>query len=273
MTAPAIAFEARGAGPPLLLVHGFTGCASAWPPPLRAGLERAFRVIAVDLPGHGAAAPRSAPADWGLERVVDELCGVLDTCGARRALWAGYSMGGRIALGAGVLRPERVAALVLESASPGLRGEPERAQRHADDDELAQRLEREGLEAFVARWMAQPLFVSQRALGPERLEAERRRRLRCDAASLAACLRGLGSGAQPPLWDALEKLRAPALLLAGELDTKFRAIAREMAERLPDARVRELAGCGHAGHLEDPEAWLAAVSRFAGRLELVEETQ
>lgn len=263
-------FEVRGSGPPLLLVHGFTGGAGAWPPPLRAGLERAFRTIAVDLPGHGAAPPRTAPADWALERLVDELCAVLDACGVRRALWVGYSMGGRLALGAAALRRERVAALVLEGASPGLRSAAERAQRRAADDALAAKLEREGLPAFVDHWLAQPLFATQRALGPERLEAERRRRLRCDAASLAACLRGLGSGSQPPLWDALEKLGAPALLLAGALDAKFCALAREMAAHLPDARVRELAGCGHAAHLEDPDAWLAAVSRFAARIELEE---
>jgi pimeloyl-ACP methyl ester carboxylesterase len=45
-----------------------------------------------------------------------------------------------------------------------------------------------------------------------------------------------------------------------------------MAALLPGARVRELAGCGHAAHLEDPGAWLEAVGRFAGRLELEEET-
>jgi 2-succinyl-6-hydroxy-2,4-cyclohexadiene-1-carboxylate synthase len=179
-------------------------------------------------------------------------------------------MGGRLALGAAVLRRERVAALVLEGASPGLRSAAERAQRRAADDALAAKLEREGLPAFVDHWLAQPLFATQRALGPERLESERRRRLRCDAASLAACLRGLGSGSQPPLWDALEKLGAPALLLSGALDAKFCALAREMAAHLPDARVRELAGCGHAAHLEDPDAWLVAVSRFAARIELEE---
>jgi 2-succinyl-6-hydroxy-2,4-cyclohexadiene-1-carboxylate synthase len=266
----AIAFEVHGAGPALLLVHGFTGCRTAWPPPVRAGLERAFRVIAVDLPGHGAAAPRREPAGWSLERIVDELCAVLDACGVRRALWVGYSMGGRIALGAALLRPGRVAALVLESASPGLPDDAERAQRRRADEALALLLEREGLEAFVSHWLAQPLFATQRALGPERLEAERRRRLRCDAASLAACLRGLGSGVQPPFWDALPELGARALLLAGALDAKFCALARAMAARMPEAQVRELAGCGHAAHLEDPDAWLAAVSRFAGQTKLEE---
>lgn len=265
-----LAFERRGEGPPLVLVHGFTGGAAAWPPLLRSALERSFDVIAVDLPGHGASPPRRDPAQWRFEVIVDELCGALDACAVRRALWVGYSMGGRLALGAGVLRPERVAALVLEGASPGLEDERERAQRRASDTALADALLQAGIEAFVRRWMAQPLFASQRALGPERLEAERRRRLGCDAASLAACLRGMGSGAQPPLWDALGKLRVPVLLLSGELDAKFRAIASAMAARIPEARTGIVAGCGHAAHLEDPDGWLAAFRRFAGPLELEE---
>jgi 2-succinyl-6-hydroxy-2,4-cyclohexadiene-1-carboxylate synthase len=270
VSAGGLAFERRGSGPPLLLVHGFTGGASAWPPPLRSALERSIEVIAVDLPGHGAAAARTDPSHWRFEAIVGDLCGVLDECGARRALWVGYSMGGRLALGAGVLRPERVAALVLEGASPGLGGERERAERRAADGALADALLRDGLEAFVEHWMAQPLFASQRELGPERLESERRRRLRCDAASLAGCLRMMGSGAQPPLWDALGKLDMPVLLLAGERDTKFRRLAAEMAARIPGAQTAVIAGCGHAAHLEDPDGWLAAFRRFAGRLELEE---
>jgi len=265
-----LAFERRGEGPPLLLVHGFTGSAAAWPPLLRSALERSFEVIAVDLPGHGASKPRSDPQAWSLPRLVDDLCGVLDACGARRALWVGYSMGGRIALGAAVLHPERVAALVLEGASPGLEDEVERAERRSSDAALADALLRDGLEAFVERWMEQPLFTSQRALGPERLAAERSRRLACDAASLAACLRGTGSGAQPSFWNALGELQLPVLLLAGELDAKFRDIASEMAARIPGARKSVIAGCGHAAHLEDPEGWLAVFRRFAGSLELEE---
>ena len=270
MKARGLAFERRGAGPPLLLVHGFTGSAAAWPPLLRSSLEHSFEVIAVDLPGHGAAPPRRDPSRWSFETIVGDLCGVLDACGTGRALWVGYSMGGRLALGAGLLRPERVAALVLEGASPGLADERERAERLAADGALADVLLRDGLEVFVERWMAQPLFASQRALGPERLESERRRRLRCDAASLAACLRAMGSGAQPALWDALGKLDVPVLLLAGERDAKFRALAAEMAARIAGARTAVIHGCGHAAHLEDPDGWLAAFRRFAGLLEFEE---
>ncbi len=264
---PRIGFHERGSGPPALLVHGFTGSAAAWSPAIIDGLAAAHRVIAVELPGHGSAAPCPTPASWALERVVDALCALLDGLAIEQALWVGYSMGGRVCLGAAALRPERVQALVLESASPGLEAPEQRAARRVADEALARALERDGIAAFVEHWMAQPLFASQRTLGPARLAAERRRRLACDAPSLAACLRGLGTGSQPSFWGALGKLRARSLLLAGERDAKFSGIAARMGAAIPDATVRIVPGAGHATHLERPDAWLAAVRRFARGVE------
>ena len=113
--------------------------------------------------------------------------------------------------------------------------------------------------------MAQPLFASQKRLGSGVLAAERARRLDNHPASLAACLRGLGSGAQPSLWKDLGRVRAPTLLLAGEQDAVFRTLAVRMGAALPDARVEAVPDAGHATHLENPAAWAAAVQRAAAR--------
>ena len=118
--------------------------------------------------------------------------------------------------------------------------------------------------------MSLPLFVSQRRLAPELLARERERRLHNSPAALAACLRGLGTGVQPTFWDALPDVRVPALLIAGEEDTKFRAISGRMAEAMPSAETRVIPGCGHTTHLENPKAWLAAVQHFSQRLEVME---
>src|SRR5205814_3126613 len=76
---------------------------------------------------------------------------------------------------------------------------------------------------------------------------------------LASALRHLGSGAQPSLWKALVRLRPPTLILAGERDPKFSAIARSMARAIPGARLRLFAGAGHAPHLEAPDEYVTAV--------------
>lgn len=259
-------FEVAGEGPTALLVHGFTGSGGAWGRELIEGLTRDLRVVRVDLPGHGASPKWTSPERYGLEEVVAELVGVLDRVGVRRPLWIGYSLGGRICLGAAALCPERVGALVLEGASPGLADPGERSARVREDETLACMLEGEGIEAFVDHWMNLPLFASQESLGPERLAGERERRLRNSPTALAACLRGLGTGAQPSFWKVLSEVRVPALLLAGEGDAKYCDIAERMANAMPCAERRVIPGCGHATHLESPEAWLADVRSFATRL-------
>lgn len=260
----ALRVHERGAGPPVLLLHGFTGSVEAWGEALLEGLACRHRVLAVDLHGHGRSDAPTDPDRLDVRRVVDDLAEILDASGAPRAAWVGYSMGGRVALAAGALRPGRIERLVLESASPGLATAEERRLRREQDDARATSLESEGLEAFVDRWMALPLFATQQRLPPDVREAERRRRLANRPAALATSLRGMGTGRQPSFWDSLAAIRTPTLLLTGEEDPKFRTVADAMADRLPDARRKDVAGAGHAVHLEAPEAWLEAVLSFLG---------
>ena len=223
----------------LLLLHGFTQTGASWDGVIRA-LEGRYRALAPDL----GAGP------W--EPELDRLEGLAP---ASLAL-AGYSMGGRLALALALRRPERVQALVLVSASPGLAAADERAARRAADAALAERIEAIGAEAFAREWAAQPLFTDQ----PQAVAAVAHEdRLRRTAAEHAAQLRGLGTGVMPPLWDHLGALAMPVRLVVGERDAKFRALAERMAERLPDCEIVVVAGAGHAVTLENPEAVAAAI--------------
>ncbi len=260
----------RGTGLPLLLVHGFTGSSEAWGEELLDELASEFRLLAVDLIGHGCSDRPHEPKRYALASQVRDLCALLDSRGVERAVWLGYSMGGRIALGAALLCPQRIRGLVLESASAGLDSDGERRARIAHDETLARRLEDDGLEKFVAYWMGFPLFATQAKLGPAALERERERRLRNDPAALAASLRGMGTGVQPSFWKRLHDVRAPALVLAGSEDEKFCALARRMAARLPQAQLELIPGAGHAPHLEQPETYLSHVRGFCRRI--AEET-
>ena len=85
--------------------------------------------------------------------------------------------------------------------------------------------------------------------------------MRNDPRSLAAALRGLGTGVMEPLWDRLGSLAVPITLVAGERDAKFAAIARRMAAALPQAELVLVPGAGHAVALEDPAAVAALLSR------------
>jgi len=261
-----LAVEVAGAGPPILLLHGFTGSTRTLDG-VGGGLRAAgYRTIAVDALGHGASDAPPAAAAYRLERAAAGLVDVLDALCVPRAAVFGYSMGGRTALGLAVLHPARVRALVVVGASAGLADPAARAARRRADEALAAAILRDGVPAFVERWMANPLFATQARLGPAALAAARAQRLANRADGLALSLRGLGTGAQPPLHAELRGLEAPLLAIAGEEDAKFRALAAELAALAPRGRAAVIAGAGHAAHLEAPAATLREVCRFLASL-------
>lgn len=262
----ALHVELAGAGPPVLLLHGFTGSTRTLDA-VAAGLRDAgFRSVAVDALGHGRSDAPDDVAAYTLERTADALARVLDAARIPRAAVVGYSMGGRSALGLAVRQPERVAALVLVGASAGLADPGARAARRRDDEALADAILRDGVPAFVARWMAHPLFATQARLGPAYLASAQAQRLANRAHGLALSLRGLGTGAQPPLHAALPQLEIPTLLAVGDEDAKFGAIAQELAELLPQARIARIPRAGHAAHLENLPDFLSAVRAFLASL-------
>lgn len=250
--------DRRSDVPPAILLHGFTGSSRAWGAFPLEGLGSGRRILAVDLPGHG----RSPIPTGGIRSVVEQLASVLDRYEVDIADWIGYSMGGRIALAAAVLQPQRVRNLVLESASPGVGSEEDRARRRTDDEELASKLETRGIDWFVEHWMALPLFESQRSLPRGQVARARASRLAQDPAGLAAALRCFGTGSQPSFWEDLSGLEGSTLLLTGSLDEKYVRIAERMKAAMPRATHVSVDGVGHHVHLEAPDRWIALVARF-----------
>jgi 2-succinyl-6-hydroxy-2,4-cyclohexadiene-1-carboxylate synthase len=256
--------EEAGDGPPLLLLHGFTGSTRSWGAHVPV-FARVRRVIAVDLIGHGRS---DAPAAWqrySMERCVEDVFALLDALSVDRFDLLGYSMGGRVALQLAVAAPDRIGRLIVESGSPGLATAAERAARIAADEELALLIERDGLAAFVDLWERLPLFASQTSLPAEVQERVRAQRLESDPRGLANSLRGMGTGRQSSLWDRLPGLHIPALLLAGALDAKYCDLAQQMVAQLPLARAMVILGAGHTTHLERPDVFQAMVLDFLGR--------
>lgn len=257
----ALPFEARGSGPAVVLLHGFTGSRDAWEADLLDGLVALGRtVVTVDLPGHGRAARPEASAT--MEDLATSVAGVLDEIGEDRCDLVGYSMGGRVALATAVFHPGRIRRLVLEGASPGLADAGERESRRRSDEDLADEIVRGGILPFVDRWQTQPLFATQSSLPPEIRARERSRRLAADPEGLAASLRVFGVGRQPSLWGRLGEIRAEVLAVAGEVDWKFGEIAQAMVRAIPRARLAIAPSSGHAVHLERPTWFREIVEEF-----------
>src|SRR6266566_6671516 len=139
----------RKRGPTLVMLHGFTGSAAGWGSHLDTLAAYGLRVIALDLPGHGQSDVPADPQRYAIEYCQQDILAALLKLGVGRgeATLLGYSMGGRIALYSAFSGYFR--ALILESASPGIADPTEREQRRISDMALADRIEREGIEAFV----------------------------------------------------------------------------------------------------------------------------
>ena len=264
MSGDALHVEACGLGPALMLLHGYAGTSQSLGD-LAYGLSDDHTTIRPDLPGHGRSAGAWRDDGRDFEHALSRLVATLGCTGHASADWIGYSMGARLALGCAVRHPERVRSLVLIGGRAGIADAGERAARRAADAALADRIESGGVEAFVDAWLAQPMFATLRRLGPAAIERQRRDRLDHDAAELAGSLRRLGPGAQPPLFGELPDVRVPVLLVVGALDAPFVAQARELARRLPDARLCEVPDAGHAVHVEQPAGVLAAIRDFLRR--------
>lgn len=225
-----------------LLLHGFTHTGASWEP-VAGALAKRYRAVAPDIRGHGKASDRR-PVELAV--VLEDL---ESEAGERFAL-AGYSMGGRLAIHLALAHKDRVERLVLVGASPGIADDVERLARREADERLADEIERLEISEFAQRWARTPVLEGLAAPAAERVHRDR---LRNTPEGLARALRGLGTGALPPMWHRLGELPMPVALVVGERDLKFQAIAREMAGSIAQAEVVVVPGVGHAVHLEAPE--------------------
>ncbi len=237
-------------------LHGFTGDPESWDAVL-AQRPPGIEAICPPISGHDPTIPLTGDS---FEDEVDRLAGSLPRSRGRYHL-AGYSLGGRLALGLLVRHRQLFSSATLIGAHPGLGSESERRRRRAADDALARRLERDGVERFVDHWQSLPLFATQGSLAPEVVEAQRRRRLKHGADGLAYALRVLSLGRMPDYRRRLPGLDLPVHLMAGERDGKFRRLVMDMASVMPRTTVEIVPGAGHNLLLEAPRSVSAAISR------------
>jgi pimeloyl-ACP methyl ester carboxylesterase len=263
-TAP-IRYLAAGAGPPVVLVHGFGGAAGNWRL-IAPALALEHRVLVPELPGHGGSGP--LPAAPTLDPYAEAMLAVLEAEAALPAVWVGHSLGGLVGLRAAVRRPEAVTGIVLAAAAgissalpvgravvgaietlkPGRRVAPYRRQ-----------LSRSRLGRTVT-------FGWWGVADPARFDAE----------VAEAFLAGPGqhtdtASAGRALLDGdprqeLGLVRVPCLCLWGANDNWVPLRdGMEYARRLR-APLRSIADCGHLLIGERPEAVLHAVREFIATL-------
>ncbi|OLB81643.1 MAG: hypothetical protein AUI15_39560 [Actinobacteria bacterium 13_2_20CM_2_66_6] len=247
-----LSYFVTGEGPPVTLLHGFTQSGRSWRE-LISRMPEGWKWIVPDLRGHGGTqTPRGAACS--MDACTADLEALWDHLGVERTHLGGYSMGGRLALHVAAHRPGRVLSLLTIGAHAGLE-EDARAGRRQGDEGLAERIERDGVEAFVSYWGSLPLFAGLERRGPAYVSEVRAERLQNHAAGLACSLRGMGAGVMEPLWDELAGATFPCTFVAGQLDHGYVASARRLAATVRNGRAEVVLRAGHPVHQERPDAF------------------
>lgn len=266
----ALAGEADGEGPPIVLLHGLTATRRYVVHGSRALPRAGFRTIAYDARGHGESDPAPDGGGYGFADLAADLDRVMEAQAPdERCVLAGHSMGAHTIAAYAVEHGDRVAALVL--IGPATLGGPPDPESLTYWDALADGLERGGVEGFLAAY--------DRGLDPAwrevllRITRDRLRRHRYPKA-VAQALREVPRSSPFDDLSELELLDIPALVVAShdEADPGHPyAVAEAWAARLPRATlISEDPGASplawQGGRLSRAIAAFCAASDVAGRL-------
>ena len=231
-----IHYEVHGAGPPILLSHGYGATSRMWDGQVAAFAAR-YRLILWDMRGHGESGDPHDPALYSPALTVGDMEAVLDACAIERAVIGGLSLGGVMSLAFHIAHSERASALMLFDTGPGFRNPEARARE----------LEEKGL--------ARSSGGTETRLGRHR-----------SAAGLAGAARGMLAQFDSSLIDSLPTIAVPTLVLVGAEDHHFLGAADYMAGKIPGARKIVIPGAGHAANLDQPAAFNHAVADFLAAL-------
>jgi pimeloyl-ACP methyl ester carboxylesterase len=240
-----IHYEVVGAGPPLLLSHGF-GASSHMFRANASALGDANTIITWDLRGHGASDSPSDPDAYSEALSIADMAALLDAVGADRAVIGGHSLGGYLSLAFHLAHPERVGGLVLIDTGPGYRNDEARAGWNRVAEQSAVNLEQRGLAALG---------------GSDEQSASVHR----DASGLARAARGILAQHDDRVLASLPTIAVPTLVIVGEDDKLFRKAAAYMAEKIPDAALVVVPGAGHAPNVTHAEHFDRALRAFLAR--------
>jgi len=257
--APLAYDDSGGGGSPLVLIHGVGLSRRMWAAQVPA-LAARFRVVAIDMPGHGESPAPSGEA--GLEAYADRVAGLLDHLGIARATIVGFSMGALVARAMALRHHDRVSALILLNGvfdrSPDVR-----ATILARVDEVLAQGPGANIDGAIERWFS-PAF---RRANQRYLADLRRDFVANDPESYAVAYRLFAT--EDRYGEAeLGAIAVPTLVATGECDIgSTPAMAEALVARIPGAICRIVREARHMMPVEMPDATNALLLEFLASIE------
>ena len=252
----------RGAGTPVVLLHGFPFDGESWSGEVEA-LASKMRFIVPSMRGFGGT-PASDMESLSMDAMADDVAAILDALGVTEPLvLGGLSMGGYVTLAFARKYPRRLRALVLADT----RAEPDSDDARANRDRGIARIEGGDLAGFIADLLPGILAPETRAVRPDVAMRLRAMAMRAQPSSVIAMLRALRdrSDARP----GLASIDVPVQVIVGAEDALTPvAAARAMADGMAAGRasVHVIPRAGHLSNLEAPEAFREVLAAFVARV-------
>jgi 3-oxoadipate enol-lactonase len=250
-----ISYHDSGAGMPILFLHSFGHNKNLWFPQLTHFLEKGFRVLAPDMPGHGDSS--YDPARHGVDQMAKCYLELLDALGISKAILAGISMGGYIALRMWARRPDLIAAMVLSNTKAEKDSDEIVARRRAQIENI----ERNGLEHFVTTGAPKRLSPMTLRRRPWVLDTIKLLNFTVPAEVNAATLEAMARKEDDT--EVLPTIDVPVLVTSGSDDIFIPKDAPGNLHRgIKGSRFHEIPGTGHVSSLEAPTEYNRVMDEF-----------
>lgn len=252
-----VAYDDRGTGIPLVLLHAFPLDSTMWQPQCGALLSMC-RCILPDVRGFGRSA---AAGPHSIDRYADDVVAILDAARVERAVICGLSLGGYVAFALWRRHRDRIRALVLADTRAAADTDEAR-QRRA---ELAALAREKGMVAVAAKQLPGLVGRSTRENNPALYDAIHGMMMSATIDGVVGALDAMA--ARPDSTPLLPGITVPTLVVCGEEDaiTQVKEM-REMAAMIPGARFQAIPGAGHLSNMERPAAFNHVISEFLASL-------
>jgi pimeloyl-ACP methyl ester carboxylesterase len=258
-----IHYRETGEGFPIVFIHGYTGNSRNWALTAPA-LAGSYRIVSVDLRGHGLSAKPTGENDYALEAMATDVYELLKSLEIKECALVGHSMGGMVAQLFILQHPEMVRALLLVDTAAevpkGLLYDDRRKQRQT----LVEIAKKEGMEAvFEAQLKVTPIPEAFK-VNPEYIDVWRQQFLMTSREAYIACANGMST--RRSLIGDLGAISVPTLIVCGEYDEPFLDPSKDMHEAVPRSELVIIPSAGHGPQMETPGEFNRVLSEFLARV-------